>query len=98
MAFLLYQAKETGCLTPYQSEYLWKQISLKGWRTREPVETDFPHENPTLFPRILTIHVEDLNYGVKEFAELFHLEANDLRQLYGLQEAIQQRSFLHIIK
>jgi Zn-dependent peptidase ImmA (M78 family)/transcriptional regulator with XRE-family HTH domain len=98
MAFLLYQAKETGCLSPYQSQYLWKQISSKGWRTREPSETDFAHEQPTLFPRILNLHVEDLNYDAKGFSELFHLDLNDLRHLYGLQEASQQRSFLHIIK
>jgi Zn-dependent peptidase ImmA (M78 family)/DNA-binding XRE family transcriptional regulator len=98
MAFLLYQAKETGCVTDYQGQYLWKQISSKGWRTREPSETDFAHEQPTLFPRILNLHVEDLNYGVGEFEKLFHVEANDLRHLYGLQEAIQQRSFLHVIK
>jgi Zn-dependent peptidase ImmA (M78 family) len=98
MAFLLFQAKDIGCLNDHQSQYLWKQISHKGWRTREPSETDFAHEQPTLFPRILNLHVEDLGYGVKEFTELFHLEANDLRHLYGLQEAAQQRSFLHIIK
>jgi Zn-dependent peptidase ImmA (M78 family)/transcriptional regulator with XRE-family HTH domain len=98
MAFLLYQAKETGCLTDYQSQYLWKQISSKGWRTCEPAETDFPHEHPTLFPRILNLHTEDLGYGAREFSDLFHLEANDLRQLYGIQESTQQRSFLHIIK
>ena len=98
MAFLLYQARETGCLNTYQSQYLWKQISYKGWKTREPPETDFAHEKPTLFPRILNIHVDELNYGLKEFEELFRLEANDIRHLYGLQEASQQQSFLHIIK
>lgn len=98
MAFLLFQAKDIGCLNAYQSQYLWKQISQKGWRTREPVETDFPHEQPTLFPRILNLHIEDLAYGVNEFVDLFRLGANDLRYLYGIQESIQQRSFLHVIK
>jgi Zn-dependent peptidase ImmA (M78 family) len=98
MAFLLYQAKETGCLNLYQSQYLWKQISSKGWRTREPSETDFPHEQPTLFPRILNLHMDDLGYEADEFASLFHVELNDLRHLYGLQEAAEQRSFLHIVK
>jgi Zn-dependent peptidase ImmA (M78 family)/transcriptional regulator with XRE-family HTH domain len=99
--FLLFQAKEIGCVTDYQGQYLWKQISMKGWRTREPTETDFAHEQPTLFPRILNLHLQDLKYGVPEFSELFHLEPNDLRQLYGIQEAqgaVQQRSNIHILR
>jgi Zn-dependent peptidase ImmA (M78 family)/transcriptional regulator with XRE-family HTH domain len=98
--FLLFQAREIGCLTDHQSEYLWKQISMKGWRTREPVETEFAHEEPTLFPRILNLHLQDLKYDVQDFSKLFHLEANDLRQLYGIQEmeAPVQRRTLHILK
>jgi Zn-dependent peptidase ImmA (M78 family)/transcriptional regulator with XRE-family HTH domain len=99
--FLLYQAKDIGSLTEHQAQYLWKQISMKGWRTREPVETDFAHEQPVLFPRILDLHLRDLKYGVAEFSELFRLEANDLRELYGIQEGQQparQASRLHIIR
>lgn len=101
MAFLLFQAKEIGALTDHQSQYLWKQISMKGWRTHEPSETEFAHEVPTLFPRVLNLHLHDLKYGVPEFSELFHLEANDLRQLYGIQEtqgAVQQKGTLHILR
>ena len=74
---------------------------MKGWRTREPAETDCAHEQPTLFPRILNLHLEDLKYGVPEFSDLFHLETNDLRQLYGIQEtqgAVRQKGTLHILR
>jgi hypothetical protein len=74
---------------------------MKGWRTREPVETDFAHEQPVMFPRILDLHLRDLKYGVAEFAELFRLEANDLRELYGIQEGQQparQTNKLHIVR
>ena len=101
IAFLLFQAKEIGCLNDHQAQYLWKQISMKGWRTREPSETDFAHEQPTLFPRVLNLHLQDLKYGVPEFSGLFHLEANDLRHLYGIQEAsglAKQKSTLHILR
>jgi Zn-dependent peptidase ImmA (M78 family) len=47
MQFILFQAKAIGCLTDHQSQYLWKQISRLGWRTREPSDTDFLHEEPT---------------------------------------------------
>jgi Zn-dependent peptidase ImmA (M78 family)/transcriptional regulator with XRE-family HTH domain len=99
--FLLFQAKEVGCLTEHQSQYLWKKISMRGWRTREPADTEFAHEPPTLFPRIINLHLQDLKYGVPEFCELFHLQPNDLRQLYGIQEtqgAVQQKNRLHLLK
>ena len=98
MQFLLFQAKEIGTLSDYQSQYLWKQISRLGWRTREPTDTDFAHEQPTLFPRILTLHREGMGYDVSEFAELLRLEPNDVRQLYGIQDTVKERQFLHLIK
>ena len=98
MQFILFQAKEIGVLNGYQSQYLWKQVARLGWRTREPAETDFPHEQPTLFPRILSLHCEDLGYGADELGQLLRMEPNDLRELYGVQEARKERQHLHLVK
>jgi Zn-dependent peptidase ImmA (M78 family)/transcriptional regulator with XRE-family HTH domain len=97
MQFILYQASELECLAPYQSQYLWKQISRLGWRTREPAETDFKPEQPALFPRLLSLHAEELGYELPEFVELLHMDPNDLRRMYGIQDT-SQRSFLHLVK
>ena len=70
MQFILYQAKEIGIINEYQSQYLWKQISMHGWKTREPPETDFEYERPTVFPRIVNLHVNELGYDVTEFGSL----------------------------
>lgn len=98
MQFILFQAKAIGVLNGYQSEYLWRQISSLGWRTREPAETDFPHEQPTLFPRILSLHCDDLGYGAQELGQLLRMDPNDLRDLYGVQETRKERQHLHLIK
>jgi len=98
MQFLLYQAGEVGCIKPHQAQYLWKQIAHLGWRTREPAETDFPHETPTLFPKMLDVHKAELSYGLAEFSELFHMDANELRYLYGLQSSDKPLNRLHIVK
>lgn len=98
MQFLLFQAGVIGHISGYQSQYLWKQISRLGWRTREPAETDFPHEEPKLFPEIINLHVRDMGYEMAEFSELLRIDSNDLRELYGLQEASQQRAFLRVVK
>lgn len=98
MQFILFQAKEIGCLRPHQSQYLWKQISRLGWRTREPADTDFDPENPTLFLNVLNLHAGELGYGINEFSELLLMEPNDLRDLYGLQETPGISKHLHLVK
>ena len=98
MQFLLFQATKIGCLRDYQAQYLWKRISSLGWKTREPADTDFPHEVPSLFPRILNLHREDLGYGTSEMSQLLRLEANDLRTLYGIQEASREPQFLRVVR
>jgi Zn-dependent peptidase ImmA (M78 family) len=98
MQFLLYQAGQLGCLKPHQSQYLWKQISHRGWKTREPTETDFAHEQPGLFSRILNLHSDELGYSMPEFSKLLDIFPNDLRHLYGLQEKAGVTSHLRLLK
>jgi Zn-dependent peptidase ImmA (M78 family) len=98
MQFLLYQAGQLGCLSPHQSQYLWKQISHLGWRTHEPSETEFAHEIPSLFPRLLALHSQELGYQMPDFSELLRMKPNDLRHLYGLQSNEKATSHLHLIK
>jgi hypothetical protein len=91
-------ATDIGCLRDYQAQYLWKRIASLGWKTREPADTDFPHETPTLFPRVVNLHREDLGYGMGELSELLRLEPNDLRALYGIQEATTAPQFLRVVR
>ena len=42
--------------------------------------------------------LQELGYGVTELAELLRMDANDVRQLYGIQKATEQRTVLHLIK
>ena len=62
MNFLLYRAGQIDAITRHQSEYMWKKLSALGWRTHEPQETEFPYEEPTVFPGLLKLHSEDLEY------------------------------------
>lgn len=98
MASLLYQAQSSGMYTDYQTQYLWKQIAMRGWRQREPEETDFEREEPQLFPSIISLHARDLGYGLEEFSLFLKCPANDLRQLYGIQSSPDQKSRLHVVK
>lgn len=83
MAFLLYRASAIGALTRHQSEYLWKRLSALGWRTREPPETDFEYEQPSVFPRLIKLHADDLQYDLETLKALLSMSVSDLRRIYG---------------
>jgi Zn-dependent peptidase ImmA (M78 family)/transcriptional regulator with XRE-family HTH domain len=82
MAFLLYRAGAIGAVTRHQTEYLWKKLSALGWRTREPQETDFSPEIPTVFPRLVQMHGEDLAYDLKGLQELLSANTSDVVRMY----------------
>jgi len=84
MQALLYRAKTVGAITANQSQYLWRQISSMGYRRREPSELDFPVEEPGVLPEIIRIHLEDLDYGIKDLCSVLHVFEDDLRSMYPL--------------
>jgi Zn-dependent peptidase ImmA (M78 family) len=83
MAFLLYRAGAIGALTRHQSEYLWKRLTALGWQTREPQETDFPHEQPSVYPKLIKIHADDLKYDLETLRVLLSTSVRDLQRIYG---------------
>lgn len=82
MAFLLYRAGAIGAVTRHQTEYLWRKLSALGWRTREPQETDFSHEMPTVFPRLVQMHGDDLAYDLKGLQQLLSANSSDVIRMY----------------
>jgi Zn-dependent peptidase ImmA (M78 family)/transcriptional regulator with XRE-family HTH domain len=83
MAFLLYRAGAIGALTRHQSEYLWKKLSAYGWKTREPQETDFAYEQPSVFPKLVRLHAEGLQYDLETLKNLLNTSVRDLQRIYG---------------
>lgn len=82
MAFLLYRAGATDAVTRHQTEYLWKKISSMGWRVREPEETDFPYEEPSVFPQLLKMHGNVLGYDLETIGQLVNANVADLQRMY----------------
>ena len=82
MGFLLYRTGALELVTRHQSEYVWKQISMRGWRTREPQETDFAYEEPTAFPELLHIHGNLLGYDLQTIGAFIASNIADVQKLY----------------
>jgi len=98
IASLLFKAGKFGLLSKNQSGYLWRQMSARGWKTREPDETQFPIEKPQLYEQILELHEKDLGYSADDFVSMLHFSADDVRALYGVSGNDGVRRHLHILK
>jgi len=84
MQALLYRARAIGAITANQSQYLWRQISALGYRRNEPPELDFPAEEPGVLPELIRVHIEELDYEVKDLCSVLHVFEDDLRHMHTL--------------
>jgi Zn-dependent peptidase ImmA (M78 family)/transcriptional regulator with XRE-family HTH domain len=83
MGALIERAHNLKKLTPYQREYLWKQMSRMGYRTREPV--DITVEEPKVIKQVLAVHVGELGYDTSELSEIVHSGESEFKRKF-LQE------------
>ena len=98
IASLLYKAGANGLLSGNQSGYLWRQLSARGWKKREPDETQFPPENPQLYEQILALHENDLGYAVSDFASMLNFSVEDVRDIYGVKGSDGVRRQLRVLQ
>ena len=98
IASLLVKAGRNGMLNKNQSGYLWRQMSARGWRKREPDETQFAPETPKLFPHILELHEKQLGYEASDFSSMLHFSINDVRAIYGVGGRDGVRRQLRVLK
>jgi Zn-dependent peptidase ImmA (M78 family)/DNA-binding XRE family transcriptional regulator len=98
MQSLLMRATSLGFVSDNQAQYLWRQISARGFRLREPPELDFPAEKPTVLDSLLQVHKDALKYSDAELAKLLHLFEPDLRQQYRLSPKKVERPRIAVIK
>ncbi len=85
MQALLMRATALEIVSKNQAQYLWKQISARRLRLREPPELDFAPEQPTVIQSILRVHFEALGYSTEDLAKMLHVFEWDLREIYGIR-------------
>lgn len=85
MGALLMRASDLKCVTPGAARYLWIQMSQRGYRKREPAELDLIPERPMLLKEIIQYYRSDLGYSVDDLAQALSANADDLKDLYGLE-------------
>lgn len=85
MQALLMQAHGIGAISNNQSQYLWKQISARKYRLREPPELDFPSEKPTVVEAIIRLHLGTLGYTLSDLATILHEFESGVTAMYPIE-------------
>lgn len=80
MRALLKRAEGLQRITERQARYLWMQISRKG--IAEPVELE--REEPTILRTLVSKHLGELGYSLRELGEMLHQTADDFRADFGM--------------
>jgi Zn-dependent peptidase ImmA (M78 family) len=83
MQALLVRAKNLDYVDSNQYRYLWRVISAKGWRLREPPELDFKHERPTVISAIIRNHIKVLGYSVSDLCNFIPIHESEFMRMYG---------------
>ena len=82
MAAIVQRAYELRTITAAQRQYQFTQLSMRGYKTREPEETDVPFERPGLVNELIQAHTKQLGYSANDLAGLLLIEPEELRTSY----------------
>lgn len=94
MASLIFRAKTLGYLNQGQNEYIWRQMSARGYRLNEPVLLSPNDEKPTLLKEIFDHVKQELDYDEFELSHVFSMHYDEIAQLYS----IKNKSGLRLVK
>ena len=97
MQSIIMRAKSLNLLTRNQEEYLWKQMSVRKWRMREPAELDFVHETPSVITNLVKIFRDHLGYSPEEISRLLHIPELEFHKLYPIEEPERTRPKFTVI-
>ena len=68
MAALVKRAFDLGQVTERQYRTLFTELSMQGWRTKEPIP--IPFETPTVFRQMLDVHLSAHGFTIAELGRL----------------------------
>jgi Zn-dependent peptidase ImmA (M78 family) len=85
MAALIYRATTLGRIDAGKSQWLWRQMSARGFRTQEPAAVDFPREQSTILDALLSNLTSNLGYTDEDLEKSMDIYFDELAKLYGLR-------------
>lgn len=81
---LVYRCHALGLITERQYRYLFEQIAVRGWRTREPANLDIPIEKPRALRKMAEL--SPFGADANRLAKELHLDTNQVQQILDSYE------------
>ncbi len=86
MGALIVRAKTIGKIDQGTYSWLWRQMAVKGYRTKEPAILDFPQEQASLAAALISNLTDNMGYGPHDLEQALHLTYSELATMYDLRQ------------
>lgn len=83
---LEYRAYKLGLLTPQQNAYFYRQISKKGYKIVEPLDTDIPIKHPSKIRSILEVILSHKLLTLPDLTRSQKASTQYISQLFGFDD------------
>ncbi len=84
IAAMIHRCNDMEVLSKNQNQYLWKQLSAKGWRTKEPLDDELEEEKPVLLSKAMTLLFQHGICTPSKIIDDLRLNPPDLVDICGL--------------
>jgi Zn-dependent peptidase ImmA (M78 family)/transcriptional regulator with XRE-family HTH domain len=84
MAALLKRAHQLGTVSDRYYRYMWTRMAP--YRMREPIETDFPEEQPVLLGQLVGMYRSEMGFSTAEVGRFTRLPVRDVVQMFFPEE------------
>ncbi|MDP4076271.1 XRE family transcriptional regulator [Acidovorax sp. A1169] len=85
MGALIVRAKTIGKIDAGTYSWLWRQMAIKGYRTREPANLEFSAERPSLTAALFSNLSDNMGYSPQDLEHMLHLRYSELSAMYDLR-------------
>ena len=84
MSAIIMRASQLKLISEKETTSLYKMMSARGWRTREPYILN--PETPELLPSIINTHIQKHGYTIRELSRVALVSEGEFRTLYGIRD------------
>lgn len=92
IAMMIMRAKDIGLIDKDRYQYLFKQYSLRRWRTHEPLDDELEVEQPRLLRRSFEVLLNNKVQTKEDILEGLPFASNDIEMLTGLPRGFLRES------
>ena len=88
IAAMVMRGADLGFISENQKSNIYRQLSLKGYRKKEPLDDDLKPEKPVLLERAINMLMEEKLLSIEELLEALQFPVSDLKEIASIDHAL----------